>query len=242
MIIPSIKNTDGSVSDLYSKLLSERIVLVTGEINDQMAELVVAQLLYLNAEDPEKEIDMYINSPGGSITAGMSIFDTMKMINAPVNTICTGMAASMGAFLLAAGKECGGKRAATPNAEIMIHQPLGGAQGQSTDVDITARNLQRITLRMLTLKARFTGRTLSEIVKASKRDNYLFAEEAKDFGLIDEVLYSEGEEEIFIPNIPTFNITTDDGLENMLRFGILNEDGTFNKEKALELGLVKGQK
>lgn len=241
MIIPSIKNTDGSVSDLYSKLLSERIVLVTGEVNDQMAELVVAQLLYLNAEDPEKEIDMYINSPGGSITAGMSIFDTMKMISAPVNTICTGMAASMGAFLLAAGKECGGKRAATPNAEIMIHQPLGGAQGQSTDVDITARNLQRITLRMLTLKARFTGRSLSEIVKASKRDNYLFAEEAKAFGLIDEVLYSEGEEEIFIPNIPTFNITTDDGLENMLKFGILNEDGTFNKEKALELGLVKGQ-
>lgn len=241
MIIPSIKNTDGSVSDLYSKLLSERIVLVTGEVNDQMAELVVAQLLYLNAEDPEKEIDMYINSPGGSITAGMSIFDTMKMISAPVNTICTGMAASMGAFLLAAGKECGGKRAATPNAEIMIHQPLGGAQGQSTDVDITARNLQRITLRMLTLKARFTGKTLSEIVQASKRDNYLFSEEAKDFGLIDEVLYSEGEEEIFIPNIPSFNITTDNGLENMLKFGILNEDGTFNKERALELGLVKGQ-
>ena len=146
----------------------------------------------------------------------------------------------MGAFLLAAGKDCGGVRRATPNAEIMIHQPLGGASGQSTDTDITARMLARITLRMLTLKAKFTGKTLIELIDNSERDNYLFAEEAKNFGLIDEVLYQEGDSEIFIPDIPTFNITTNGGLENLIRLGLINDDGNFDRKKALELGLVKG--
>ena len=239
-LVPMVTEVDGAKSDIYSKLLKERIILVTGEVNDQMAELVVAQLLYLSAEDPSKPIDMYINSPGGSITAGMAIYDTMKMIPTPVNTICIGMAASMGAFLLAAGKDCGGVRRATPNAEIMIHQPLGGASGQSTDTDIRARMLARITLRMLTLKAKFTGKTLIELIDNSERDNFLFAEEAKNFGLIDEVLYQEGDSEIFIPDIPTFNITTSGGLENLIRLGLINDDGNFDRKKALELGLVKG--
>ena len=172
--------------DIYSRLLNERIVFLTDEVNDATASLVVAQLLHLESQDPDKDICLYINSPGGSITAGMAIYDTMNYIKCDVSTICIGMAASMGAFLLAAGAP--GKRLALPNSEIMIHQPLGGMQGQATDIKIHADRIIRIRETLNEILAKQTGKTVEEIARDTERDNFLSAEEAKAYGLIDKVI------------------------------------------------------
>lgn len=172
--------------DIYSRLLKDRIVFLGDEVNDLTASLVVAQLLFLEAEDPEKDINLYINSPGGSITAGMAIYDTMQYIKPDVSTICIGMAASMGAFLLAAGTK--GKRFALPNSEIMIHQPLGGARGQATDVIIHAERLIRTKKTLNKILSERTGQPLEKIEKDVERDHFMSAEEAKAYGIIDEIL------------------------------------------------------
>jgi len=171
--------------DIYSRLLRERIVFVTGEVEDNMASLIVAQLLFLESENPTKDIYMYINSPGGVVTAGMAIHDTMQYIRPRVGTLCVGQAASMGSFLLAAGEP--GMRVALTNARIMVHQPSGGARGMATDIEIQAREILRIRMRMNELYVKYTGRSLEEIEKALDRDTFLEASEAKDFGLVDEV-------------------------------------------------------
>ena len=172
--------------DIYSRLLKDRIIMLTGEINDAVANAVVAQLLFLAAEDDKKDISIYINSPGGSITAGMAIYDTMNLIKPDVSTICVGMAASMGAFLLAAGKK--GKRYALPNSEIMIHQPIGGAQGQATEIQIAAKHIIRIREKMNTILSELTNQPLSKIEQDTERDNYMFATEALEYGLVDKIL------------------------------------------------------
>ena len=172
--------------DIFSRLLNDRIVLLSEEVNDTTASLIVAQLLYLEAQDPDKDIQFYINSPGGSVTAGMAIYDTMKYIKCDVATICVGMAASMGAFLLAAGTK--GKRMALPNAEIMIHQPSAGTQGQITDMAIHLKRLQVIKERMNKIMAENTGNSVEVVTEACERDNFMSAEEAQAFGLIDRVL------------------------------------------------------
>ncbi len=172
--------------DIYSRLLKERIIFLGEEVNDTSASIVVAQLLFLEAEDPDKDIHLYINSPGGSVTAGMAIYDTMQYIKCDVSTMCIGMAASMGAFLLAGGAK--GKRLALPNAEIMIHQPLGGAQGQATEIEIAAKHMQRTKEKLNRLLAANTGKPYEEIVADTERDNWKTAEEAKAYGLIDEVM------------------------------------------------------
>ncbi len=172
--------------DIYSRLLKDRIIFISGEINSQMADTVVAQLLFLEAEDKNKDIYMYINSPGGSVTAGLAIYDTMKYINAKVSTICIGQAASMGAFLLSAGEK--GKRFALPNAEIMIHQPLGGVRGQAEDIRIHAENILRIKARLNAMLSENTGQSLETIEKDTDRDNYMSSQEAMEYGLIDEVM------------------------------------------------------
>ena len=172
--------------DIYSRLLNDRIVFLSDEVNDVTASLVVAQLLYLEAQDPDKDISLYINSPGGSITSGMAIYDTMNFIKCDVSTICVGMAASMGAFLLAAGTP--GKRYALPNSEIMIHQPLGGAQGQASDIQIQAEHILKIKKKLNTILAEKTGKALEEIERDTDRDNWLSADEAKAYGLIDKVI------------------------------------------------------
>lgn len=172
--------------DIYSRLLKDRIIMLSGEINDDLANSIVAQLLFLEAENSEEDIKIYINSPGGSITAGMAIYDTMNLVKPKVATICVGMAASMAAFLLASGEK--GKRYALPNSEIMIHQPLGGAQGQATEIQIAARHIQRIKDRMNSILAEKTGQPLKKITKDTERDNYMFSEEALEYGLIDEIL------------------------------------------------------
>ena len=174
--------------DIFSRLLNDRIIFLSEEVNDTTASLIVAQLLYLEAQDPDKDIQFYINSPGGSVTAGMAIYDTMKYIKCDVATICVGMAASMGAFLLAAGTK--GKRMALPNAEIMIHQPSAGTQGQITDMAIHLKRLQVIKERMNQIMAENTGRTVEEVTAACERDNFMSAEEALEFGLIDKVIYN----------------------------------------------------
>ena len=171
--------------DIYSRLLNDRIVFLSDEVNDVTASLVVAQLLFLEAQDPEKDISMYINSSGGSVTAGMAIYDTMNFIKCDVSTICIGMAASMGAFLLSSGAK--GKRIALPNSEIMIHQPLGGMQGQASDIKIHADHIIRTKDKLNRILASNTGRPLEEIVRDTDRDNFLSAEEAKEYGLIDKV-------------------------------------------------------
>lgn len=171
--------------DIYSRLLNDRIVFLADEVNDTTASLVVAQLLFLEAQDPDKDISLYINSPGGSVSAGFAIYDTMNFIKCDVSTICIGMAASMGAFLLSAGAK--GKRIALPNSEIMIHQPLGGMQGQASDIKIHADHIIRTRERLNTILAKNTGKSLEEIAIATERDNFLSAEEAKEFGLIDKV-------------------------------------------------------
>ena len=172
--------------DIYSRLLNDRIVMLCEEVNDTTASLVVAQLLYLESQDPEKDISLYINSPGGSVTAGMAIYDTMNFIKCDVSTICVGMAASMGAFLLSSGAK--GKRLALPNSEIMIHQPSAGTQGQVTDMAIHLKRLEIIKNRMNHILAENTGKPLEQVIADCERDNFMLAEEAKEYGLIDRVI------------------------------------------------------
>lgn len=174
--------------DIFSRLLNDRIIMLSDQVNDATASLVVAQLLYLEGQDNEKDISLYINSPGGSITAGMAIYDTMQYIKCDVSTICIGMAASMGAFLLSSGAK--GKRIALPNSEIMIHQPLisGGLSGQCTDIKIASDHLVRVRNKMNEILAANTGKTLEEIQRDTERDNYMYADEAKEYGLIDKVI------------------------------------------------------
>lgn len=171
--------------DIYSRLLRERLIFLVGPVNDATANLVVAQLLFLESENPDKDISLYINSPGGSVYAGMAIYDTMQFIKPDVSTLCTGLAASMGAFLLAAGKK--GKRFTLPNSRIMIHQPSGGAQGMASDIEIQAKEILRIRARMNDLYVKYTGQPLDRIERAMDRDTFLEANEAKEFGLVDEV-------------------------------------------------------
>ena len=173
--------------DIFSRLLNDRIILLSEEVNDTTASLVVAQLLYLEGQDPDKDIQFYINSPGGSVTAGMAIYDTMQYVKCDVSTICIGMAASMGAFLLSAGAK--GKRMALPNAEIMIHQPLGGTQGQTTDMQIHVERMLRIKDQLNRILAENTGKPLEIIQRDTERDHFMSAEEARDYGLVDQVIY-----------------------------------------------------
>ena len=173
--------------DIYSRLLKDRIVFVTGPIDDNMANVVIAQLLFLESEDPDKDIHLYINSPGGSVTAGMAIYDTMQYIKCDVSTICIGMAASMGAFLLSSGAK--GKRIALPNAEIMIHQPSAGTQGKVTDMEIDVEHFLKIKQRLNKIMAENTGKTPEQIKTDSERDNWMIAEEAREYGLVDKVIY-----------------------------------------------------
>ncbi len=189
LLIPTvIDNTDRGerAYDIYSRLLNDRIVFLSGEINDAVANTVVAQLIYLENTDPGKEISLYINSPGGSVTAGMAIYDTMNFISCDVCTICIGMAASMGAFLLSSGAK--GKRFSLPNSEIMIHQPLGGTQGQASDIKIQAEHILKIKAKMNEILAKNTGRSIEEIERDTDRDNYLSAQEALEYGLIDKII------------------------------------------------------
>ncbi len=172
--------------DIYSRLLKDRIIFLGEEVNEVTASLVVAQLLFLEAEDPDKDIQLYINSPGGSVTAGMAIYDTMQYIKCDVSTICIGMAASMGAFLLAGGTK--GKRMALPNAEVMIHQPLGGAQGQATEIEIAAKHILQTKEKLNKILSENTGKDLEIIAADTDRDNWMTAEEAKEYGLIDAVI------------------------------------------------------
>jgi len=188
-LVPTVVEQTGRgerAYDIYSRLLKDRIIFLGDEVNDTTASLVVAQLLFLEAEDPDKDIYLYINSPGGSVTAGMAIYDTMQYIKPDVSTICIGLAASMGAFLLNAGAE--GKRFALPNSEIMIHQPLGGAKGQATDIEIHAKWILKIRERLNTILAERTGQPLEKIQMDTERDNFMSAKEAKEYGLIDEVI------------------------------------------------------
>ena len=179
--------------DIYSRLLRERIVFLTGQVNDHVASLIVAQLLYMEADNPKKDINFYINSPGGVVTSGLSIYDTMQYIRPKVSTICIGQACSMGSFLLAAGEP--GQRFALANSRIMIHQPSGGAQGQAADIEIHAREILKMRERLNKIYAQHTGKKLSEIEKAMDRDYFMSPEEAKDFGLIDEVYVKRHESE-----------------------------------------------
>lgn len=172
--------------DIFSRLLNDRIVMLCDQVNDTTASLVIAQMLYLEAQDPDKDINFYINSPGGSVSAGMAIFDTMQYIKCDVSTICMGMAASMGAFLLAAGTK--GKRLALPNSEIMIHQPLGSAEGQATDILIHAKHIEKTREKINQILAEETGKSLEEIRRDTERDNFMSAEEAAAYGLVDKVI------------------------------------------------------
>ncbi len=172
--------------DIFSRLLNDRIIVLSDEVNDTTASIVVAQLLFLEGQDPEKDISLYINSPGGSVTAGMAIYDTMQYIKCDVSTICMGMAASMGAFLLSSGAK--GKRFALPNSEIMIHQPLGGARGQATEIKIVADHILKTREKLNRILAENTGRSIEEIARDTERDNYLTAQEAMEYGLVDKVI------------------------------------------------------
>ena len=174
--------------DIYSRLLKERIIFLGEEVTDASASVIIAQLLFLEGEDPEKDIHLYINSPGGSVSAGLAIYDTMQYIKCDVSTICIGMAASMGSFLLSGGKK--GKRYALPNAEIMIHQPLGGAQGQATEIQIAAEHILKTRQKLNTILAENTGQSLEKIQADTERDNFMSAQEAKEYGLVDELITS----------------------------------------------------
>jgi ATP-dependent Clp protease protease subunit len=176
--------------DIYSRLLKERVIFLVGQVEDYMANLIVAQMLFLESENPDKDINLYINSPGGSVTSGMSIYDTMQFVKPPVSTMCIGQAASMGAFLLAAGDN--GKRYALPNARVMIHQPLGGFQGQASDIEIHAREILKIKGDLNRLLANHTGQPLEVVERDTDRDNFMDADQAKEYGLIDEVLRRRG--------------------------------------------------
>ena len=173
--------------DIFSRLLSDRIIMLSEEVNDASASVIVAQLLFLEAQDPDKDIQFYINSPGGSVTSGLALYDTMQYIKPDVSTICIGMAASMGAFLLSSGAK--GKRIALPNSEIMIHQPSGGSQGQATDIQIQAEHILKIKKKLNEILADNTGKSIKEIEKDCERDHFMSAEEAKEYGLIDKVIY-----------------------------------------------------
>lgn len=191
MLVPTVIETSNRgerAYDIYSRLLKERIIFLGDEVNDQTAGLVVAQMLFLEAEDPEKDIHFYINSPGGSVTAGMAIYDTMNYIKCDVSTICIGMAASMGAFLLAGGAK--GKRLALPNAEIMIHQPSGGARGQATEIEITARQILKTKEKLNRILSENTGKPFETVAQDTERDNWMTADEAKEYGLIDSIVIS----------------------------------------------------
>lgn len=177
--------------DIYSRLLKERVVFLVGPVNDQTANLVVAQLLFLESENPDKDISFYINSPGGSVSAGMAIYDTMNFIKPDVSTLCMGMAASMGAFLLSSGAK--GKRFCLPNSRVMIHQPLGGAQGQATDIEIHAREILRLRKELNQILANNTGQPLDKIERDTERDYFMAAHEARDYGLVDQVIRQRGE-------------------------------------------------
>lgn len=188
LFVPQVTETKGGIiksSDIFSRLLQDRIVLLCDEVTDASAQLVIAQLLYLEAEDPDKDIYLYINSPGGSVSAGLAIYDTMNFIRCDVSTVCIGLAASMGAFLLSSGAK--GKRICLPNAEVMIHQPLGGAKGQATDMEIQVNHILRTKKRLNDILAQNTGKPVEEIALATERDNWLSSEEAKNFGLVDVV-------------------------------------------------------
>lgn len=189
-LVPMVVEQDGRGErsyDIYSRLLEDRIIFLTGEINDQVADLVVAQLIYLEGKDPHKDINLYINSPGGSVTAGLAIMDTMNYIKCDVQTICVGLAASMGAILLTSGAK--GKRYCLPNAEVMIHQPMTGVQGQATDVAIVAENVLKTRKKLNSIIASTTGQSLEQVEKDTDRDHYMDAEEAKAYGIIDEIFY-----------------------------------------------------
>ena len=175
--------------DIYSRLLLDRIVFVSGEVNDEMANAICAQLLFLQSQDPKKEISVYVNSPGGSVTAGLAIYDTMQFVSCPIATYCIGQAASMGAILLTAGAK--GRRFALPNARIMIHQPWGGAEGKASDIEITAREILRLKEKLNEILAKHSGKKLADVVRDTDRDYFMGAEEAKSWGLIDEVLGSK---------------------------------------------------
>ena len=188
-LVPTVveKSNNGErVYDIYSRLLKDRIIFLGDEVNDDTASIVVAQLLFLEAEDPEKDIHLYINSPGGSVTAGMAIYDTMHYIKCDVSTVCIGMAASMGAFLLAGGQK--GKRYILPNAEVMIHQPLGGAKGQASDIEIAAKNIIRTKEKLNKILAENTGKSYEQMCKDTDRDNWMSAKEAVEYGLVDSVI------------------------------------------------------
>jgi ATP-dependent Clp protease, protease subunit len=189
MLVPIVIETTNRgerAYDIYSRLLKDRIIFLGAPIDDIFANLIIAQLLFLEAEDPEKDINLYVNSPGGSVTAGLGIYDTMQYVKPPINTICLGQAASMGAFLLTAGTK--GKRFALPNARVMIHQPMGGFQGQATEIDIHAREILKIRERLNEIMAKHTGQPLERIAQDTERDYFMSAEEAKRYGLIDEVI------------------------------------------------------
>ncbi|HKP00563.1 MAG: ATP-dependent Clp endopeptidase proteolytic subunit ClpP [Nitrospirae bacterium] len=189
MLVPIVIETTNRgerAYDIYSRLLKDRIIFLGAPIDDIFANLIIAQLLFLEAEDPEKDINLYVNSPGGSVTAGLGIYDTMQYVKPPINTICLGQAASMGAFLLTAGTK--GKRFALPNARVMIHQPMGGFQGQATEIDIHAREILKIRERLNEIMAKHTGQPLEKISQDTERDYFMSAEEAKLYGLIDEVI------------------------------------------------------
>ena len=188
-MVPMVIETSGRgerAYDIYSRLLKERVVFLVGEVNDHMANLVIAQLLFLESENPEKDISLYINSPGGSVSAGMAIYDTMNFIKPDVSTLCMGMAASMGAFLLSSGAK--GKRFSLPNSKVMIHQPLGGARGQATEIEIAAREIIKTREQLNKILAENTGQPLSRIENDTERDYYLSADEAKAYGLVDQVI------------------------------------------------------
>ena len=188
-MVPMVIETSGRgerAYDIYSRLLKERVVFLVGEVNDKTANLVIAQLLFLESENPDKEISLYINSPGGSVSAGLAIFDTMQFIKPDVSTLCMGMAASMGAFLLCAGAK--GKRYALPNSRVMIHQPLGGARGQASDIEIQAREILYLRERLNQILSDRTGQSIDTIAKDTDRDNFMSADQARDYGLIDKVI------------------------------------------------------
>lgn len=188
MLIPMVVDQTNSGErsyDIYSRLLEDRIIFLTGEINDEVANSIVAQLIYLEGKNPDKEISLYINSPGGSVSAGLAIYDTMNFIKCDVSTICIGLAASMGAFLLSSGTK--GKRYALANSEIMIHQPLGGAHGQASDIEIQANHIKRIKEKINKILSENTGKDLAQVEKDTDRDNYMTAEQAKEYGLVDKI-------------------------------------------------------
>ena len=195
MLIPMVvdQTANGERSyDIYSRLLEDRIIFLSGEINDQVANSVVAQLIYLEGKNPDKDIFLYINSPGGSVSAGLAIYDTMNYIKCDVSTTCVGLAASMGAFLLSSGAK--GKRFALPNAEIMIHQPLGGVQGQASDIEIQAKQIQKIKAKINKIISENTGKAIEQVEKDTDRDHYMSADEALEYGLIDKVYVKRGVE------------------------------------------------